>query len=99
MKAIIIAAFILNTLTAQQIASDFVIAQQTCGAFQIGHDFIEKAIGKMVDQYLDRYNQVPKASHESIKKGLTFDQVKQNDGIELSLEKHKHASLSVLGPR
>ena len=41
----------------------------------------------MVDQYLDRYQQKPKYSHESIKKGYTHDYLKDVHGFGLKLSK------------
>lgn len=77
----------LSVVFAQKMMPDDSLSQLMCSSFQIGNEFIENAFIKMMDQYLDRYHQKPKLSHESIKKGLNFDHVLNEESIGLNFTK------------
>ena len=77
----------MSVVFAQKMMPDDSLSQLMCSSLQIGNDFIENAFIKMIDQYLDRYHQKPKLSHESIKKGLTYDHVLNEESIGLNFTK------------
>ena len=39
-----------------QLASDFILSQKGCFSAQIGYDYLETSISKMIQQYIDIYN-------------------------------------------
>ena len=74
MLKLIIVSIIFAAVSTLQLSSDYVLSNQACMSFQIGHDYIEKSFTKMVDQYIARYMKMPKYSHDSIIKN-TIDNV------------------------